>query len=246
MIKIVVASLALVMPNFAIAQEVYVRGSIGPSFSGSPEADGNITQIHTATGIAGTAALGLFLNRAFRIEVEDDIRSNAVNSVYTLRSTGNMEPLGNPSGSLKQYSVMANAIYQIPVGKSPFAIQPYVGAGIGYTRFDLSNVRGAGNTIFSLANDNTYVGPSDVQFGSAGALSYQGIVGLSVPLRAVRNLSVTLEYRYFGVGRTGVSVNRTSSSGTTVNGVVPSRNDVDRFDGNTSSALIGLSYRFGH
>jgi OmpA-OmpF porin, OOP family len=246
MFRIVFASLVFIIPNCALAQEAYVRGSIGPNFSGSPEAAGDITQVHTATGIVGTAAVGVFLNRAFRVEIEGDIRSDAVNSIDTLRKDGSMEPLGNPGGSLKQYSVMANAIYQIPVGTSPFAIQPYLGAGIGYTRLDLSNVYGAGETIFSLPQNNTYTGPSNVQFGSAGALSYQGIVGVAVPVKAVRHLSVTLEYRYFGVGRAGVPVNRTATGGNTVNGVVPSATATDRFDGGNNSVLVGLSYRFGH
>ena len=232
-------------PIKAMAQDVYISADLGPNFAASPHDSTGDTHVHTSTGVTGVAAAGVYLPYGFRAEVEGDIRSNSVRGIDTLRSNGAFSPISGVGGSLKQYSAMANVLYDIPVGSSAFSIKPYIGGGIGYSRLNLHGVHGDGNATIDLAQNDTYTGAVDVRYGSAGAVSYQGIVGVAVPIRQVAHLSVIAEYRYFGVHHADVPVTRTAANGTMVNGATPVRYNTDDFSTKNNAALVGLRYVFG-
>ena len=112
-------------------------------------------------------------------------------------------PLSNVFGNAATYAVMANLAYDIPI--HAFGLQPYVGAGVGYSWLDLGNARGNGFGTFHLADGDNSVGPTLVSMGAAGAFAYQGMVGASLPLSIAPGLSAILEYRFFGTARAGHS-----------------------------------------
>ena len=154
-------------------------------------------------------------------------------------------PLANVSGSVRTYAAMANIAYDIPVRPFGLPVQPYVGAGVGYAWLNMDNASGNGLSTFHLPNNNTFTSPDLVSFGSAGAFAYQAMAGVSLPISALPGLQVTLEYRFFGTARADVPVNRVSTAGDMVNGVVPSSSTHNGFEVLDNAVLIGLRYSFG-
>ena len=82
---------------------------------------------------------------------------------------------------------MANALFDLDVGV-PW-LYPYLGGGVGYAWTHLGNVILSGPTLpFNAAADSTKAN-----------FAFQAIGGLSFPMPRVPGLSLTTEYRFFGV-----------------------------------------------
>lgn len=109
---------------------------------------------------------------------------------------------------LDRQSVMANALVDIDLSGW---VTPYVGVGLGLTRLELDAGRLGGATL---------VGRDDI-------LSYQGIVGFSMPFS--EQLSFFADGRYTGFNDIALDPGRTDAG-----------NDLQSW-----SALAGLRYRFG-
>lgn len=244
--------LALLAPTAAAAQmwplpgSPYVGVAGGLNFAGSPLSAGGTTQLDTNTGGLGLADLGWAFGNGLRAEIEGGYRSNGLDNILTLRNNGTRESLTSPQGSLKTWSVMVNGEYDVPLANFGLAwpFQPYIGAGVGYARLDLGNASGGGNGTIRLPENNNYTGPVNVSFGSSSALAYQLIAGASLPIAFLPGLEATLEYRFFATARADIPVNRVSTSGDTINGVVPSVTTHNGFVLNDNSVLFGLRYRF--
>ncbi|WP_428487609.1 outer membrane protein [Rhodopila sp.] len=237
---------ALFLPVVAQAQPLngfYVGGETGVNFAGSLSSSDQTTKVYTDPGPLGLVDLGWGYGNGLRTEVEGSYRSNHVAGISTRRGDGSLEPLGGVSASAMTYAVMANILYDIPLR---FPVQPYIGAGLGYGWLDFGNGGGAGFGRLGLAQGNTYTGPTTVSFGSAGAFAYQAIVGLSTPLRLLSGLQMTLEYRFFGMSRADILVNRTATNTTNlINGATPSLQTRNGFSVEDNAILIGLRYTFG-
>jgi opacity protein-like surface antigen len=235
----------MIAPTLAAAQPVqglYVGGNVGANFSGSLLASRDSTEIYTSAGPLGLASLGWGFGNGLRAEIEGSYRSNDIGGITTLRTNGLMVPLANPTGSAATYAAMANIAYDLPLG---LPVQPYIGAGLGYGRLDLGNAGGTGRAIFHLPENNTFIGPAAVSFGSAGALAYQAIAGASLPLKGLPGLEMTFEYRFFGTARTDVPVARVSTAiGDTVNGRIPSSTTRNGFAVLDNSLVVGVRYAF--
>jgi outer membrane protein OmpA-like peptidoglycan-associated protein len=175
------------LSHIAHAQPVtgpYVAGGFGYNIENSQKAkdlsvDGTgvpyEAKIKMKNGYTGEASLGYGFGNGFRVEVEGDyIHDNADKA----SADGATYAAG---GSEARYGVFGNVLYDFDVGL-PY-LYPYVGGGIGWQEADLNSF-GAG-------------GASTTE--TRGALAYQGIAGLAVPIAYVPGLSATLEYRFVGL-----------------------------------------------
>ncbi|MCQ9156246.1 OmpA family protein [Acidomonas methanolica] len=133
---------------------------------------------HYNVGVTGIGAIGWGLGNGFRVEIEGNYRNNQLQhfkSSYFPSSTG---------GRQQEYGVMANALFDLDIGKS--WIYPYFGAGVGYGWQAMNTYVRAPNNYFSQHVT-----------GTAGNFAYQGIFGLSFPVPWVVGLSFTTEYRFW-------------------------------------------------
>ena len=115
---------------------------------------------------------GFAFNNGFRLEEEFAYRYNGVDKVT---------PYGAGRGSMHDYAIMTNALYDIPVD---FPLRPYVGVGVGAADYGPQNIRGDGMGY------PAYVGGPD-----SWGFAWQAIAGVAYPL--TDNVALTLEYRYF-------------------------------------------------
>jgi OmpA-OmpF porin, OOP family len=224
---------------------LYVGAGVGANIAGTPTAAGDITRISTNVGPLGLVALGWGFGNGFRVEIERSDRSNDVGGILTRRQNGLLEPLANVGGSVNAAAVMTNVEYDIPVAGLGLPVQPYVGAGTGYASLGFNGVGGNGYGVFDLPQNNKYIGPDSVSFGTAGAFAYQAIVGASLPLHILPGLEATLEHRFFGTAQAEIPVNRVSTAGDIINGILPSSHTVNGFEAHDSAVLIGVRYTFG-
>jgi opacity protein-like surface antigen len=238
---------AALLPAVATAQPVqgfYIGLGAGANLAGNLLSAQETTKLYTTVGPVGLLDLGWGFGNGFRAEVEGSYRSNSISGISTRRGNGALSPLSNATGDARTYAVMANLDYDIPIHPFGLPLQPYVGAGVGYGWLDLGNASGNGFATFGVPGNNAVSAPDRVSFGSAGAFAYQAMVGTSIPLSFVPGLSATLEYRFFGMARTDVSIDRVSTT-STVNGVLPSSSLHTGFLETDQSILIGLRYAFG-
>jgi OmpA-OmpF porin, OOP family len=137
-----------------------------------PNAEGNTARIYTHNGYDVTGAVGYGFGNGWRLELEGDYLKNGFDK---MRVGGTDYASGGAEG---RYGVFANAYYDFDIGL-PYLF-PYVGAGIGWQNVSFGGLN-AGGYSFNKTR---------------GALAYQGIAGLSFPIRPVPGLSATLEYRF--------------------------------------------------
>jgi OmpA-OmpF porin, OOP family len=239
----------LLLPAMAVAQPIqglYIGGNVGANFAGTLQSSQGTTKIYTDPGPVGIAALGWGFGNGLRAEIEGSYRSNSVDGISTLRTNGRTAPLSDVSGSVRTYAAMANIAYDIPVQPFGWPVQPYVGAGAGFAWLDTSNAGGNGIATFHLPGNNTFgPGPDRVSLGSAGAFAYQAMAGVALPISALPGLQATLEYRFFGTARVDAPVNRVTTTGDEINGVLPSSSTHNGFEVLDHAVLIGLRYSFG-
>jgi OmpA-OmpF porin, OOP family len=145
------------------------------------------TQLDPSVGFAGLASVGYALGNGFRFELEGNYRTADIS-----RGTG--PGLSTFSGTAQTYGALANVLFDMDV-HLPW-LYPYVGGGVGYGWTHLRNL-----AVTPVAGSPTGVITSN---DTAGGLAYQAIAGLSFPMPRVPGLSLTAEYRFFGIagGRT--------------------------------------------
>lgn len=200
---------------------VYLGGGLGynlPEDIGvqTPFPTNPRTQSRTDGGIVGLGSIGFGFGNGLRVEIEGNYRD-----IGTSGLTGGVTALGG--GSLRTSGVMANALFDMDVG-SPW-IYPYVGGGIGYAWTNADNVSVTTGGATTTANSTN------------GRLAVQAIGGLSFPMPGVPGLSLTTEYRFFGVmGDT------TTAAVNTPGGAVTNVKTLDQFN---HSFLLGVRYAFG-
>ncbi|WP_426163242.1 outer membrane protein [Sandarakinorhabdus sp. DWP1-3-1] len=165
----------------------YVAATGGLTFPKDLESDAGISG-NLKNGYAFTLAVGTGLG-PIRAELEGSYRRSSVDGAsgfgLELPGTGNASAL----------SAMANAYFDPAFNIGP--LQPYVGGGVGISRFRASNVAAVGL-------------PSGGPVGSFGPISgdrtgfaWQLMAGVGVSV--AEKASLTLGYRYFATP--GVTVN---------------------------------------
>ncbi|MCF8479395.1 MAG: OmpA family protein [Rhodospirillum sp.] len=178
-IACLVGAVAL-LPAVAQAQTpegayVAIQGGVNFNVDNEASAAGVSGDVETNVGYAAGAAAGYAFGGGPRIELETTWRSNGVDSVGGFGS----------NGDLNSVSVMANAIYDVPLGMDFY---PYVGAGVGMSWVMADMVEPS--TGLSVNDDDI-------------AFAYQGIAG--VGYNVTENVGVTLDYRFLGT--TGLQFN---------------------------------------
>ena len=246
--KTLLAATMLALPLAAQAQPVtglYVAGALGanwhdriadplplPGPPAGPAVNNASMSASTSIGFVGLVGLGWGFGNGLRLEVEGNYRNNDVDAV-TLRTFDNLSnPVWNRRGYISTMGIMANVMYDIG-STMGWPVHLTLGAGVGYAWNRLS---GVGGTVSGFA-DNVSIS------GTTGGFAYQGIAGLTYPIRAVPGLALTLEYRYFA-SQTG------SVSGTYVQGngsLPPVRTMATSIspDNTNNSVLLGVRYNFG-
>jgi outer membrane protein OmpA-like peptidoglycan-associated protein len=131
------------------------------------------------SGLGLYAALGYNYGNGLRMEAEFSHRKNDISSIAAAGAFSGL-PSGSIAGSSTVKAVMVNAFYDFSQG----ALQPYIGAGIGYAHMK--------NTIAGAT-----AAPLTLAYGSQELdLVYQGIAGIALKLDP--SLLLDVSYRYMG------------------------------------------------
>jgi len=224
-----VAATMLALPVAANAQAVngiYVGAGAGVNIMQQEEVTG-VPGLTTTSGKFGSTvgpavvlSLGYGFGNGLRAEIEAGYRYNTLN---------NMSGFGvSPTGGAKEqkFGGMVNVLYDFNLG---WAVNPYVGAGVGYQAVMLQNGY-ARNTL----------GGVSISEGTKGAFAYQAIIGAAMPIASAPGLALTAEYRFMGLsGSRGYSARTTPVAGAAVNGNVSFNQNYNH------SFLVGVRYNFG-
>lgn len=244
-----VASL-LVLSGAAAAQSpvgFYVGAGGGANFLNSMTSSEQAVEVDTKTGPIGQLDIGWGSGNGWRAEIEGSYRSNDIASILTRRINGMLLPLNNVDGRVAMPAVMVNTTYDIPIRTMiETSIRPYIGAGVGYAWLQFDHAKGQEPVRISLPQNNTYVGPADINYGNAGAFAYQAIAGFSLPVVDVPGLDLTLEYRFFGTARADVRATAVATAPILINGAiaVPSGRATRGFEPQSNAILAGVRYWF--
>jgi len=176
-IVLTVAALAVVTgpaSSMAAGDNFYLKGNVGvgmpmdTDITNLPENAGTATMTFDS-GFSGTLAGGYNFALPFRVEAEYLWQKNDLNQLSYNNRFGNFT-----EGDLKTQAFMANGFYDVDTG-SPWS--PYVGAGLGWAKLDLSTPALPFN-----GNDNVF--------------AYQLMAGVAYAIND--QWSVDGQYRFFG------------------------------------------------
>ncbi|MBS7809634.1 OmpA family protein [Roseococcus pinisoli] len=192
--KALLAATVLSLPVAAQAQPItglYIGGGVGANYRepgsetlslrGPGGATSGGFDVKTNWGWTALGSIGWGFGNGLRVEIEGNYRNNAVRRVSGAVTSG---------GTVHQYGVMANALYDfnfLNLNVGGVGIVPYVGAGVGYGWNDWRNVNGRNGGAQVRVDDRD------------GQFAYQGIAGLAFGLDSVvPGLALTTEYRFYG------------------------------------------------
>src|SRR4051794_761041 len=201
--------------------------------------------INFETGFVGLGSVGWGLGNGLRFELEGAYRSNKLNGISGSGFFNNNDqniPGTGAGGNEQKYSAMVNVLYDFDVG---WPVVPYVGVGVGYTWAQFQNGHIYGNGAVAAVPGLTAQGFQTLFRTNAGdsAFSYQFIGGFSFPLTAVPGLSLTTEFRYFGMASDRTTNWQYYATGPTRGGV-NTRARITTNDDNNFSVLLGVRYAF--
>ncbi|NHN90810.1 OmpA family protein [Acetobacter sicerae] len=213
-------------------QGLYIAGEGGATFN----QDQQVRLTHNMpsgrdtwkTGAVGIGSIGYGLGNGFRVELEGNYR----NMDYHRLSSATVSTKGD--GRRQTSGLMANALFDLDIGKS--WLFPYFGAGIGYGWTHMhTSITGLDRSL------------SEEVRGTHGGFTYQGIFGLAFPVPWVVGLSATAEYRFW-------TMLAPQGFHATALGTVGGRNTVKEYglaENNRSTAtdfnhslMLGLRYEF--
>lgn len=158
-------------------EKPYLSGHLGfaapddseTEFDSGPKADFELDE-----DFALTAALGKRFNKNYRFEIELSNQKNDIDRA-NIPGTGEVDI----NGDVESLALMANIYYDF-INKTSFT--PFLSAGVGYAKIDLSDITLPGTGIY-LENDDDYV------------LAYQFGGGLGYDIN--KHITLDLKYRYF-------------------------------------------------
>jgi OmpA-OmpF porin, OOP family len=214
-------------------QGLYVAGEGGATFNqdervrSSPNFPDGRDKYHT--GAVGIGSVGWGLGNGFRVEIEGNYRNSGLKDF----NSGAL-PSSHASGRQQTYGVMANALFDLDIGKR--WLFPYFGAGVGYAWQAMNaGVVAPGNSF------NQQIG------GTYSNFAYQGIFGLAFPVPWVVGLSATAEYRFWTM--LGPQSHSAQSIGTvggydTSRSYGPASGNRDTMTDFNHSLMLGLRYEF--
>jgi outer membrane protein OmpA-like peptidoglycan-associated protein len=214
----------LVLPLVAQAQPfqgLYIGAGAGYNLPQDWHTSGGTTVAQPGGGFVGLASVGYALGNGFRFELEGN---------YRQAHLGQSTATATSSGSVQTYAAMANALFDIDVG-APW-IYPYIGGGIGYAWTHVSSQLSFLPTALPLISQRIDQ--------TQGGFAFQVIAGLSFPIPNVPGLSITTEYRFFGIpGSEGFDAsNVVAGAAAPVHATVKPANQYNH------SFLLGVRYAF--
>jgi OmpA-OmpF porin, OOP family len=189
------------------------RISAVPSFGG-------MTHLSENLGFDALGSVGYALGNGARFEVEGDFARSGI------RQLGGTPFPTQADGSVMNYGVMANALFDMDVG-SPWAY-PYLGVGAGYQWTKLNSAS------FTSPNGGFRYSTDD----SNGAFAWQAIVGVSLPIPNMPGLSATVDYRFMDI-LGGAKFDGTQ----TLNGTASSQS-IQMHNQFNHSVVFGVRYAF--
>ncbi len=227
------ATALLAMPVAAVAQPIsglYIGAGVGANLPQNtrasqvspPSPGAGHLRLDQNLGVTGLASIGYGLGNGWRFEIEGDFDRNGIDKLARTPFPA------STSGTLRNYGVMANALYDMDIGV-PW-LYPYLGIGAGYqwTHLDGLSVTQAGGP-FHLGIDDT-----------TGTFAWQAIAGTSIPIPGMPGLSATVEYRFMNI----LSGQKFDGSGTFAAGAAPVPAQLKLTNQFDHTFLIGVRYAF--
>ncbi len=192
--KALLAATVLSLPAVAQAQPItglYIGGGVGANYrennsdnlrlSNAFGAASGSFGVNSRWGYTALGSIGWGFGNGLRVELEGNYRNNGVRRVAGASTSG---------GTIHQYGVMANALYDfhmLNLNVGGVGIVPYLGAGVGYGWNDWRNVNGRSGSAQVRIDDRD------------GQFAYQAIAGVAFGLDSmVPGLALTTEYRFYG------------------------------------------------
>ncbi len=183
-------------------------------------------ELRYGPGLAGLGSVGWGFGNGLRLEIEGNYRND---TLQHFRGTRFPTLAG---GTQESYGGMANALFDMDIGKS--WLYPYFGLGAGY---------GWSHTAEHYAG-TSYPYAERIGGTSDGSFAYQGIFGLSFPVPWVVGLSTTLEYRFYSIlgpqRFTGDSIGEEGGNGAKPYGTARGNQDITTNYNHT--LLLGVRY----
>ena len=231
--SVTLGSVLVSAPVFAQpVQGLYMSGEGGASFNQGQVVRHSSARDEFHPGATGIGSIGWGLGNGFRVEVEGHYRNNDLKTVG-----GNAAYHAHADGRQQESGIMANALFDLDIGKS--WLFPYFGAGIGYGSQTM-NATMTGNV--NGQNYSQHVG------STYGNFAYQGIFGLAFPMPWVVGLSATAEYRFWTMLGPQSHSSIVTGSATALSAM---NSDYGFRNGNrdtrpdfTHSLMLGLRYEF--
>ncbi|GAC1346657.1 MAG: OmpA family protein [Acetobacteraceae bacterium] len=192
----------------------------------------NGASLRSLTGGVGIAALGYGLGNGLRLELEGSYRQNQTHRLFG-DFTHNAASV---NGWNRTASVMVNALYDIDLQPS-FGIgwmTPYAGIGAGYGFETLHNLR--------ISSKNPAQPYTITVNDTAGNFAFQAMLGAAFPIAAAPGLSLTAEYRFFGIYKNNDVHGAITTGAPLPAGVTPASATLDHVLNH--AAMIGLRYAF--
>jgi len=209
-------------------QGIYIGGGAGgllpfppknTAYAAGISGDFNIKQ---KLGLDTELSVGYALGNGWRFELEGSYGR------ATVRGFSDTSFPAAGSGAVRDWGVMANALFDLDVG-SPY-IYPYLGLGAGYqsTRLDGFSLTGVSKPVTFSAS------------GDAGGFAVQAIGGLSFPIPNMPGLSLTVDYRIMDIlaGEKFNGVTSFGSGSAPIPGTTKFHNQFDQI------VMFGVRYAF--
>lgn len=178
------AFVMLAAPASATAGDWYVSAGAGANWAQDTSpltAGGDTLETEFDTGWIVAGAIGYRWLPNFRGELETAYRENDVDSVFESPNAGGPFFHTNVGGDITQFSIMANALYDIAVDGN---FNLTVGAGVGAAETDFNTTLAGSPRILDADDDWSF--------------AYQFIGGVSYAMS--QNADLFVEYRYFASG----------------------------------------------
>ena len=198
----------------------------GAVTSTSPGPAAGQTKLSTDVGEVGVGSIGYGFGNGLRLEAEGDFRHNQI------REWSGFSRPGTANGDQYSFGAMGNVLFDMDVGLN--WLYPYIGVGAGFVDTHFAKLR-----VVSP-------GYSEISNGWSTNFAYQGIFGLSFPLAPFPGLSLTAEYRFYGV-LDAPSFKASSPTTVVAPGSVRVVNRATNLDTNSDynhSLLLGVRYAF--
>jgi len=201
-------------------------------------------------GFVGLASVGWGFGNGLRVELEGAWRTNKLSGisgggnsfVNTFNNNDQNIPGTGAGGNEQKYSAMVNVLYDFDAG---WPVVPYVGVGVGYTYAQYQN----GHIYGSTTGLPQVLGATNTNFATLfrtnngqSAFAYQFIAGLAYPIASVPGLSLTGEFRFFGI--TGQTYQWQYYATGPQRGGVNTRANLEFGDDFNYSFLLGVRYAF--